>query len=382
MQSASTVLSKPALRSGSHPLAWLKAHPGFFLLVLVPTFAVTLYLGVIVSDRYVSESQLTIKQTQDAPNLGAMGLTALLNSAGSAREDVHFLKQHILSLDMLNKLDKELGYRRVVGSENIDLLSRLEQDSSQERALEYYRKHTAVEIDEISGILTLKVQGFSPDFAYKINRYLVAQSEQFINDLSHKIANEQVAFVEHQLAAARKRLDLNKQKLIAFQNKYGMLSPTEQAKATTALVLELQNGLAQAETEYRALTAYIETTAPQATVLQQRIDALKAQLQAERNKVAGSGAGKLNTLAASFMELEFNAEFAQEVVKSSLAALEKTRVEAAQKLKHVSLISAPHKAEEAEYPHRLYNIVATFIFTLIGYWIARLLRETIIDHRD
>ncbi|WP_374496641.1 hypothetical protein [Vogesella indigofera] len=360
----------------------MKVHPGFCLIVLVPTIISTLYFAVIASERYVSEAQLTIKQAQGAPNLATMGLAALLNSTGAAHEDVHFLKQHIMSLDMLNNIEKDLGYRNAVSGQSVDFLSRLGSESSQEQALDYYRKHVVVEVDETNGILTLKTQGFSPDYAYRLNRYLVMQSEQFINGLSHKIANDQVAFVEHQLADARKRLEMSKQKLIGFQNKYGMLSPTEQAKATAALVLELQNALAQAETEYRALTAYIESTAPQATALQQKINAIKVQLQSERDKVAGSGAGKLNTLAAGFMELEFNAEFAQEVVKSSLAALEKTRVEAAQKLKHVSLISAPHIAEDAEYPRRLYNISAILIFSLVGYWIARLLHETIMDHRD
>ncbi len=376
------VLSNSVFRPGGKLLTWLKVHPGFCLIVLVPTIISTLYFAVIASERYVSEAQLTIKQAQGAPNLATMGLAALLNSTGAAHEDVHFLKQHIMSLDMLNNIEKDLGYRNAVSGQSVDFLSRLGSESSQEQALDYYRKHVVVEVDETNGILTLKTQGFSPDYAYRLNRYLVMQSEQFINGLSHKIANDQVAFVEHQLADARKRLEMSKQKLIGFQNKYGMLSPTEQAKATAALVLELQNALAQAETEYRALTAYIESTAPQATALQQKINAIKVQLQSERDKVAGSGAGKLNTLAAGFMELEFNAEFAQEVVKSSLAALEKTRVEAAQKLKHVSLISAPHIAEDAEYPRRLYNISAILIFSLVGYWIARLLHETIMDHRD
>lgn len=376
------MLFNAVLPSPNRLIFWLRNHPGFCFLVLAPTLIAVLYFGVIASDRYTSEVQLTVKQSHDAPNLTAMGLGALLGSAASSREDVHYLKEHILSQDMLNTLEKKMGYRNAVSGEDIDWFSRLPADASQEEVLAFYRAHTHVRIDESTGILTLKVEGFTPQYAYKLSQFLSAESERFINNLSHKIANEQVDFVAEQLSHARQRLDGAKQKLLSFQNKHGMLDPAEQAKATAALMMELQNAIAQTETEYRALTAYVEPSAPQAAALQQKISALKTQLEAERNKVAGKGNGKLNTLAASFMELEFNAQFAHEVVKSSLAALEKTRVEAAQKLKHVVQISEPHPAQDAEYPKRFYNIAATFVFALIGYWIARLLRETIIDHRD
>ncbi|MDC7710851.1 hypothetical protein [Vogesella indigofera] len=366
----------------SSALGWLKKHPGFVAMVVAPTLVTGGYFGLVASDRYVSESQLTVKQSNNGAAAASIGIAALIGGVSTTREDVHYLRQHILSLDMLKALEANMGLRKAYGSTSVDWFSRLFEEASQEEFYKYYLDHVSASIDDTTGILTLRVEGFDPVYAQKLNRYITAQSEAFINTLSHQIANEEVSFVETQLADSRVRLKQAKDQLLVFQNKHGMLSPTEQAKATAGFLMEVKNAIAQQEAEYKSLVAYLNADAPQVVALRQKIDAMKAQLQTEQDKLSGNGDGKLNSLAASFMELEFNAEFAEHVMKSALTALEKTRVEAAQKLKHVTQITSPQVPEDAEYPRRLYLVFSVLVLTLLAYGIGRMTLETIKDHRD
>jgi capsular polysaccharide transport system permease protein len=75
-------------------------------------------------------------------------------------------------------------------------------------------------------------------------------------------------------------------------------------------------------------------------------------------------------------------EFATDLYRSSLAALEGARVEASRKLKHLIVIESPSLPEEALYPRRLYSMTTLLVFLVLLYGIGRLTAATIKDHKD
>jgi capsular polysaccharide transport system permease protein len=372
-----TATFKKAIKIPGAILTYANSFTG---MVVVPMALVVLYVGLIASDRYVSESRVTVRQGGGSQDVTSLASIISGGSSGS-REESLLLKDYILSLDMLKYLDANIGLRKVY-QHGGDYLSRLWPWASQEAFYRYYLKRIEVTNDNATGALLIRTQGFEPEFARRMNTAIMYQCEKFINDSSHQIADEQLRFISGELARANENLLAAKQKVLAFQNRNNVLDPIEKAKAMSTFVMQLEAELGRQEGELKNLRTFLAENSSQVVTLRNKLTALKQQLQEEKRKISGDQAGKLNTISSQFMLLQFQAEFALDKYKATLAAYEKTRVEASRKVKNLVVISSPHQQEEAEYPRRLYIILTALVGLLILFGVTRLLIATIEDHKD
>jgi capsular polysaccharide transport system permease protein len=362
------------------PRSFLKYINSFTGLVIVPVLLVVLYVGLIASNRYVSESRVTVRQGGSSQDATSLAVNILSGASGSLGDNLH-LKDYILSMDMLKYLDSTIGLRKAY-EQGGDFLSRLWPWDSQEAFYRYYLKRIEVVNDEKTGVLVIRTQGFEPEFALRMNNAIMHQSEKFINDTSHRIAEEQLRFISGELARANEDLLVAKQKVLSFQNRYSVLDPVEQAKAMSAFVLQLESEIGREEAELRHLRSFLAEDATQVVTLRSKTSAMKQQLAEEKRKISGGQSGKLNTISSQFMLLQFQTEFALDKYKATLSAFEKTRIEASRKVKNLVVISSPHKQEEAEYPRRQYIIITVLVGLFIFYGVTRLIIATIEDHKD
>jgi capsular polysaccharide transport system permease protein len=354
-----------------------------FWIIVVPLGLALIYLTLIAADRYVSEAKISVKDSGDMTASAATGIATLLTGANpTSREETLYLMEYIHSLDMLNHLESKLNLRAAYGDEKIDLAYRLWGSTSQEWFLRYYRNRVEVVFDELTGLLTVRVQGFEPEFAQAINREILGQSERFINEISHRLAREQLAFAEGELRQAADRMQAAKGRLLSFQNKHGLFDPLVQAQAGAGLGVQLAAEIARKEAELTAMLGYLQDTAPQVVMRRNEIAALKSQARIEQQKVASGGGQRLNTLAAQFQSLTLEAVFAEEAYKAALAAVEATRIESGRKIKSLVVIQSPSKPEIAEYPQRLYILATLLVALTLLYGIVRLAIATVKDHQD
>lgn len=353
-------------------------------IIALPLLLASLYLGIVASDRYVSESTVALQQSgNDASALpGAALLLAGINPP--SREETLYLKQYIHSLGLLQQLDTKLKLRGHYEAQKLDLFARLWGNASQEVFLDYYRNRVDVSMDELSSTLTVRVQGFDPKFAHELNQAILDESERFVNEMSHRLAREKLGFAETELARAGEKLQQAKAELLAFQSKNRLLDPTVQAQASGAMVAELQATITKAEAELRVLRGFLNDDAYQIKALRSQIDATRAQLEIERARSTGSGRGadRLNVLAIDFEGLKTKAEFALDAYKLALGAVENARIDATRKLKNLVVIEPATLPQTAEYPRRLYNLATLLVICLLLYGIVRLVIATIREHQD
>lgn len=76
------------------------------------------------------------------------------------------------------------------------------------------------------------------------------------------------------------------------------------------------------------------------------------------------------------------AQFAQEMYANALATLEATRVEAARKLKQVSVLQSASVPEYPIEPNLSYNVAITIILVMLLSIILNLFLAIIRDHKD
>lgn len=376
-----STLSKFEKRLGVVSFANLKRHLGKAIIFLPMTLLI-IYLAIFSQPRFVSESKVAIKRSDDlASNSVNFGL--LLGAINpSSVEDALYLKEYINSPDMLAVLDKQLNFRQAFSQSGLDFLHHLSPDETAEKFLRYYRERLSVTYDDKAGLLAIRTQGFTPDFALNFNKAVLKESERFINELSHRIARDQLAFAEKEMEKSRSRLNNSKSELLAYQNSNNVLDPEAQALAASSLVNTLMGQKIQMEAELRTLLTYLRDDAAQVVSVRNAIASMQAQIDNEKGKITAPQGDKLNRMAVEFEEIRSRVAFDNELYKLALTSIEKTRVEAARKLKVLSVISSPQQPQESTFPNIPYLIACWLLVCCLMFGTLKLLLAVIEDHRD
>ena len=371
-------------------LGWLQQEMAPALLrrriigaAVIASLLATIYWLFIASDRYVSEAHVIIQRT-DLAGGQSMDFSSLLGGAiNGSRADQLLLRDHLLSIDMLKKLDATLNLRAHYSDSQRDPLSRMWfQDASMEWFHRHYLTRVSVEFDEYAGVLLIKSQGYDPKKSHAITSMLVREGEKFMNEMAHDLADEQVAFLEKQVEQMSQRTLQARQAVLNYQNRKGLVSPQATVTTLAGIVAKLEAQRTELEIQRRALQAYLVSDHPNIVQLDQQAAAITRQIAEEEAKLASPGGKTLNRTVEEFQRLEMEAGFAQDVYKTALIALEKGRVEAIRTLKKVSVLQAPSQPEFALEPRRYYN---TLVFTLVAMLlagVAHLLAAIVRDHKD
>ena len=148
------------------------------------------------------------------------------------------------------------------------------------------------------------------------------------------------------------------------------------------LVADLKAQLSNLKTKQRNLVSYQSLSSPSVVKIDSEIEAIKQQINQESARMAQTSGGALNTLSSEYQTLQLQLKFAQESYSGALAALQNTRIEAARKLKQVSVLQSPTFPGYSVEPDRFYNSVVFTILALFVALIAQMLVLIIREHQD
>ena len=279
---------------------------------------ISVYYSLIQSDRFVTEARFFVREiSSDANsrvNIPILGLTR----AGDTR-DIEAVATFIASPQMLRVLEGKLALHKHFADRNVDYLSRLSADDSQEERLKYFRRRVVVAIEEKSSMLLLSIQAFSPDMSRRIADTIIRESEIFVNDILNQLANEQVRQIERVLKDRVADYTAAKDQMVKLQKTHGVFDPDSYARAVINI--------------------------------------------------------------PGFAQMDLKLRIAEETYKAILQSLESARLEAGKNLKKLSVVMAPVTAEEAIRPRRWYSIATGLALLLIGYALFAVVRAGIREHR-
>ncbi|MFA1604565.1 chain-length determining protein [Alcaligenes faecalis] len=341
------------------------------------------YWLLFASDRYVSEANVIIRKT-DSVGASSFDLGLLVSGVSQVdRSNQLLLRDYLLSVDMLKKLDQKLDLRSHYSGSSHDLISRMWfQDTSMEWFHRHFLSRVQVEFDEFAGVLRIKVQAYDPETAQAITQMLVEEGERYMNVLGHEMARVQVDFLITQVDEAQQRFQQASQALLNYQNKAGLLSPQATAESINAIVANLEAQRAQLQTQLASLPKSLDRDHPNIVLIKQSLAAVDKQIKQEKLKLATPSGGTLNAYVEEFHRLEMDVQFTQELYKSSLTALEKGRIDSIRMLEKVSVLQSATLAEYPMEPRRIYNAFVTLLLALILAGILKLLKSIVMDHVD
>lgn len=342
------------------------------------------YWGALASDRYVSEAEVRVVRA-DVGAIEPGGLGGLLAGLPGAdnRGDQLLLRDHLLSLDMLARLDAQLHLRAHYASQARDPLSRFAApDAPLARFRDYMQGHLTVRYDETSGLLHVEVDAFDAGTARAIVAALLREGAAFMNANDHRLAQAQVDFLSAEAARMEHRSAAARQALLAFQDAAGMVSPDGTLQAVAGTIAQLEARRSALQTQLGTLEAYLVADHPDVVAVRQQIAAVERELARERARAASPGAGALNRSADAFRQLQQEAQFSQTLYQTTLAALEKGRITAMQAMKQIAVIQSPTLPEYPARPHRLANALVFALSTFAVAVLTLLMIAVVRDHVD
>lgn len=359
---------------------FIKRHRMWQAVIVLALFA-AIYWGLLASDRYVSEAHVMVDKT-NVTSGQTNDLTALLSGNGKDTHDQLLLRDYLLSVDMMRKLDTRLKLRQHYNNQG-DFLSRLWfEDASVEWFHRYYLSRVSVNFDEYSGILVIRVQAFTPEMANSIAKALIDEGERFMNELAHKLALSQVGFIEKQLALSGGRFLETRNKLVAYQNIHNLVSPAGTIENVSSVVSRLEGQVAELRARRRAMESYLAPSAPDISQINMQIEGLVQQIDAEKSKLSTPGKKSLNFISEEYDRLVMDAKLAEDLYKGALSSLEMVRVETTRTLMKLSVLQSPTVPEYPLEPRRIYNIASFIAIILMLAGIVHLMSAIIRDHRD
>ncbi|NVK36949.1 MAG: lipopolysaccharide biosynthesis protein [Gammaproteobacteria bacterium] len=359
-------------------IAWAKF--GSFALVLLASILVVGYYTIVASPRYATSTQFVVKEA--GSNEAALMGIAALGTTSSAMRDALIIKEYVESREMAVSLDNAIELKAHYQNSQWDALSRLSDSATVEDYVEFYKKHISVRHDELSDIVHIEVQAFTPEYSLLLGQTLLEKSEQFINALGDKMAREQLAYAQKEVERLYTNMKNQQQQLVHFQNNNELYNPEQQGSAMLAAIGNLQGNIITAQAKLKEMLAVMRDDAAEVKSQRILIKSLQQQLNEEQSKLTSDDQKSLNQITANFQEIKLNTELSTGLYQAGLSSMEVVRADAYRKLKHLLIVQHPAQPETDQYPRRIYSIFTWFVSLLIVYLLGRLIWAIVKEHKE
>lgn len=383
---ADGALTLHGFRPPAPPLSAAQRARGFFTRrpytwsVLLPTLLAAIYFFGVAAPQYVSESRYLVRaRTQSSGSL----LGEALNNAGfrAASEDAAAMKEYLLSHDAVEALRRQMDLVGIFRRPEADLWARLwYPDPPSERLVDHYRTRVSALIDSSTGITTLTVRTFRPDDSLEINRALLSMGEGLVNRLNRRITEDTVESARREVVRAEQRIAAATQAISEFRERERALDPSRSAVMAVETIGRLEGQLATARSELQALQNFARPNNPQVLNLQNRIQALQAQVNEERRRTSTIGTEGFTEQVAAYERLRLEAEFGGRQLTAATAGLERALADAQRQQLYLQRVVEPNLAERSRYPKRFTSVIYVFVGLSVLYGLVWLMVAGVKEH--
>lgn len=358
----------------------------FLLMVVLPTALWAWYLWARASDQYVSTVGFSVRKEETTPSIDLLGGLAPLAGGSTGASDTDILYEYIRSQDMVEIIDARLDLQtRFSRAWPRDFVFALDPEDHIEDMTEYWQRQVKVLYDTTSGLITLKISAFTPEDAQEIAAAVFQQSSDKINELSAIARDDATRLAKAELDATREELTTTRQAMTAFRMKSQIVDPEADLAGQMGVLSGLQGQLAEALIAHDLLTENARPTDHRVTQSQQKIDALRRLIDAERGKFGAEGQGPAGEsyaqLMAEYEKLAVDREFAEGAYRGARVAYETALAEAQRKSRYLAAHIEPKVAQSSTEPDRPWLLVMIGAMLLAGWSILALIYYSVRDRR-
>lgn len=372
-----------ALVSGGGGLYW----KSFFVLVIVPTILFFLYTALWQSNRYVSETRVTVRAAQETKAIageGASLIGKLMSSGGGARstiQDAYIILNYIKSPAIVRDLGTTAAMQRYFSVRQADYFSRLSKDDFRiEDLLKYWLNRVSASVDTVSSIVTVKVEAFQPQDAQSLAQEIVRLSESLVNNMSLRSRQDAVARAEKEVSLSADKLAAARDKLTAFRNKGALIDPSSKATSVGESIAKLTMDKIEIENSLSVLQGRLDEDAPTQRIQKSRLQTIERQIAELKKSLTDSNSNEtVSAQIASFERLKLEETFTESIYKISVSAFQRERQELEKQQLYLVVVVPPTSPESAAFPKPVVDSMLLFVGLSILWGIGALIAASVED---
>jgi capsular polysaccharide transport system permease protein len=337
-----------------------------FVVLLCSNSLSVIYYGFLASDQYQSEARFTVRSATAALGKDQLAKVPGIPSAKIV-QDTQIVTNYIHSREIIGYLENKISLRAIFGKPSIDYLSRLKEDATAEKLLNYWDDMVTVKVSPSSGIITVTVRAFSPDDAKNILQAIILASENTVNDVNKRMWRDVIATAEINLENATGKLQEAQANLQFARQNSGILDIASSAQLINNLAATIEAEKLKLEQQYDSSLANVSPQAPQMKVLRNEIISKEKQLENLKIQLAGASEGdkSLANISVDLSQAELNLTLGQKQFASSVGTLEQVQFVSRQQLLYLDAFLQPTYPDSSEYPKRGLWIAAIAVLSLL-----------------
>jgi capsular polysaccharide transport system permease protein len=356
----------------------------FALSVVLPVIIATVYFAFFAANQYIAEFRFTVKDAVSSSSSAAASsfISMMGGSGGSLSSDNYLVTDYLLSRQVTEELQSRIQVVQLYARPEADWWVRFDPTQPMEKFVNYWQGMVSAHYDQVTGIAIAQVKAFTPEDALLIANSLVTLSEELVNRIANRTQTDSVRFATKEVERAEERLKNIRAKLTEYRNRVGVIDPASSVVASNSTLTQgLRASLAQMETQLQTLRLQnLQPNAPAVITLTNQINSTKDTLAVIEGSVGRNKSGaSLSTVIAEFEQLDLERQFAQNMVTSTMGALDAARASAAAQHLYITPYVRPSLPESSLYPRRVLAILTVVGLALIVWLIGLLLGRSVFE---
>ncbi|MFT8643958.1 capsule biosynthesis protein [Gluconacetobacter sp.] len=359
-----------------------KIGSGLFLTVIVPNIFLFLYLTLIASPQYISESHFMVRgeHSMGSAPLSMMMQTGMNESVTS--DDTFAVQDYLMSRDAMALLLHKDGLAQVFSHPSADFMARFPNWYSRhdlESFYKYYKKHVKAQIDAETSLSVLTVRTFSAEDSQRIAKALIAAAEDLVNEINRRQRANLVDAAQREVDTTLDQIRDLQTRLAAFRNTSAMIDPEKQSEPLVSTQYALQSLLTATQMRLDQ-TRQTSPDSPSIAVYEQQINILRKQLNTASARLTGDTHSLVPTLT-EFDNLTIQRQILQQVLASEVASLQSAKARADHQMVFLEEVSRPDKPDYPAYPPTLEVMAISLVSFYGAYIMGRLLIAGAREHK-
>ena len=348
----------------------------FLAVFLLPSLLTAVYLALIASDQYYSETRFLVRSLEKP---AAQGAAAYLQDFGilRANDDAFAIQEYVRSRDLMHAVMAQVDLRKVWNPPGADFYTRYGSmffPDSDEALYRHYLRNVVVEKNLETGITTVRVYAYSARDAQAIAKIILAKSEGQVNEMNIRARADSLTVAERASEEAARKLYAANAALTQQRQRSSAVDPKREAGAAVERNSALEAEIASLEVTLQTMRARAPAN-PAIPAMVQRLSALRAEAGAQRQTLTGPQGGPASTvgnpaqnLAVKLDEinrLEAEADIAEKTYEAAQKQLASAQEAFARQQVYVEEVAAPNLPDVPLEPRRWRYF---FTVALLAFW--------------
>lgn len=354
-----TNTGKQALNLIDYVLIWLRWKKFILLATLLVTIlSIILFFFVF---KLIYFSTATIKSSGKSSSLlSGLGLADIggigdiVGGGTSSSKELAYYESVLNSRRCLEPLIQKFG-----------LMQRDDVEFMEDEVKSFQKDKMVVEVDKISGLLSIGVYDKDPVLAKEMVEFLIDELNKINIELSVLNAKNNREFIEKRYFQAKEDLTKSEDSLKAFQMIYGV-APDLQIKAAAQSVFALEGELKAEEVRLDVLRTILGPGQIEIKTQEAKVNSIASKIQEIKTSTSVNdflSLGNSPTIAINFLRLSREIEIQTKILTFVLPIYEQAKIDEKKETPTILVLDQPYVAEKKSKPKRLTMVVLTLFLT-------------------